>query len=173
MAAVDLSAVIPGALGVSIDIASGAEVDALGKSIAGKLPPDLHPQVIPLDASSAVPAGGAAPLVLNLSGPKRGKIWSVRKLVLVGTDTVSAVANVTGSVYATMGGRGGYAVTDIEYTGLTVPSSTLFSSGQLTVRGGNELLVVLFGAGVVAGQPFTVSGSALEIDDDPRWLAIF
>src|SRR5581483_6248897 len=97
MASVDFSAVIPGALGARIDIASGAEVAQLGQSLA---PPDLHPQLLPLDKSGE----SATPLVLRLGGPKLGKIWSVRKIVVTGSDDHTAVASVAGAIYVTGGG---------------------------------------------------------------------
>ena len=170
MAHVDLAAVIPGAISAELDIATGREVKEHADRILEHLSTDLHPQVINIDKSGQLASGASAPLVIPLGGPATGKIWSIRKIVVCGSDDHTTVANVLCAIYVTRA-QNGYGLTDLEVTSLAAPSTTTFGRHELTVAGPQaKLLAVLTGSGVVSTQSFLIQATAVEADDKPEWL---
>lgn len=173
MAHVDLAAVIPGAISAELDIATGAEVKEHADRIIDHLPKDLHPQIINIDQSGQLPAGGVAPLVIPMGGPATGRIWSVRKVIVTGTDDHTQIMNAACALYISRAQfQGAPALTDLEVTGLLAPSTTTFGRHELTVTGPQaKLIALLSGTGVVALQQFLVQATIVEVDDDPSWLS--
>lgn len=173
MADVDLSVMIPNAVSMEIDIATGAEVKAHADRILGQLGPDLHAIV---RWPTGQKNGNAANAVgIDLGGPAMGKIWEVRKLVVVGADDHTAIAAAQVAFYVTRQKAGTAQVpplTDIELVGLTVPSYTTLPRLQLQMTHQAVLIAWLTGAGVVAGASFTVKATVVEVDDDPRYLQV-
>jgi hypothetical protein len=89
---------------VQLDIASGADVAAMGAALQSNLQPDLHAQVRwPIKQGMLGQSGfpSAAPLILDLGGPVTGKLWELRKLVIVGSDDRTVVPSVNAAIYVT------------------------------------------------------------------------
>lgn len=141
------------------------------------------PLVRPIEFSgtvNAAQAGLATPTAYFAfaDNPNTGRMWSVRKLVVVATGAgpfSSALANVTAALFITQGGistLAGQKPSDIDcdQTSFTVPTTQFFSTHQLWVRGGEWAVMGFQGSGVTSGVQFWGRMRVIEIDDDPRFL---
>lgn len=117
--------------------------------------------------------------------PQVGRLWSVRKVVVlssgtggaaVGTDPfAAALSNVTAAIFTTgqpvQGEPGqGPPLIDADQVNFTIPATQFYSTHQIWVRGNEWLVVGVQGSGVVAGLNIYGHARVIEIDDDPAFL---
>ncbi|HJS94522.1 MAG TPA: hypothetical protein VJ741_09675 [Solirubrobacteraceae bacterium] len=141
-------------------------VDQLRKAIA------LPVNVRTLVQQATTPTGVSAPFLIKLGGPSVAVIWDVRSVVLVGADDHTAVANVTGAVYAGQLNAQGVVLPDLRWPGLTVPSAQTFNA-QVVAQTNQQLYVALSGSGLSAGQSYLVTAVVIEVqvEDAPRYFS--
>lgn len=181
MARVDLAVHIPGAMG-EIDIATGDEVKQKVQEALGNRWEDTgHPVGKRSTFSGTVNAQQGTNQIAYFGfdiHPQQGRLWSVRKLVIMGPSgnarpfSTTALANVTAAVYASAQPVQATPVPDIDaaVTGLTIPTTQFFGPHQLTIRGQLWLSIGIQGTGVTQNLQVMGHMDGIEIDDDPRFL---
>lgn len=143
-------------------------VDDLRKTLGIVLPVNVRPLV----KAMTTPSGVTAPFLIGLGGPTDPVVWDVRSVILVGADDHTAVANVTGAVYAGQQNASGVVLTDLKWPGLAVPGAQTFNA-QVPVWTRQVLYVALSGSGLAQNQPYTVTAVVIEvqIEDAPRYFS--
>jgi len=128
---------------------------------------------------NAAQAGLATPTAFFpfATGPVTGRLWSVRKLVVLATTAgpfASALANVTAALFISQQGSAlpaqGLPAIDCDQTSFTIPNTQFYSTHQAWIRGGEWPILGVQGSGVTASVGFFARMRVLEIDDDPRFL---
>lgn len=128
------------ALGAEVDIASSAEVAAVGASLGDKLDSLLgrDPRPIYDDIAKAGQPATGFQCLINLGGPASGRVWDLRQLVLTGGDDSNAYSVVTA---VAAGGAAAGSVASlpagVAITGFDVEFATTAApvSGDVTVTG--------------------------------------
>jgi hypothetical protein len=132
---------------------------------------------------SAAQAALATPTAYFAFSPPRpftGRLWSVRKVVILATGAgpfAAALANVTAVIFVTGQPVAGLAnvgqdapAIDADVTNVAIPTTQFFAPNQLGIRGTDSLVIGVQGIGVTAG--FQVWGHArlIEVDDSPEFI---
>lgn len=151
-------------LGGTLDIASGAEVAALGTSIDNKLEslmrrdPKPIMRTIPSNPIQGLSAGG--PVYANLGGPASGKVWYIRQLLAVLADPFTSQGVATVNAAAAAG------------SSLTLPPGAVLTGLNITSAGAAAAPVT--GAVTIAGGTggtqttqyvFTANGTVVALPE--------
>lgn len=157
---------------MNVKLAAGVEVDLATKGDLQQLKDDLQGSGLPIlprriyQAATVPTPFSAGSFLMEVDHPETPVIWDLRKLVILGADDHTAVANVSAAVYVgSAAPNGQVSLLDCAWQGMTLPSSNTFNAQCLI--GHHERLFVLFaGTGLVAGQQLVVVGQVIEVPND-------
>jgi hypothetical protein len=170
--------------GVSIDLATRADLAAAHERLAGQLP-GLVEADYEIKPAYAVTGTPTKPLLLDFGAPPAGLLWLVEFVSVWGVDptgngSVAAIANVSGALFV-----GRILVPDAiatptiqaEHDRVAVPAFAVPSAfeppGRVFVRYPDRLYALLSGSGLAAGASvYHATAGVLKATDTRRVIAV-
>lgn len=155
-------------LGAEVDIASGDELASGVETLRGDIRGVGKPKRImrPLSASTA---GGFMPKIQGdvaqvvIGRPSAGRIWVVTRLVVMGSDDNSALANLVGAVY--IGDDSNVGLTQCVRHGQAMPFTTTENEHAYIVHDRETLFLNVTATGAVTATQIVVNALVWEYRD--------
>lgn len=169
-----------GAIGVGLDIGEAslgalfdikASLDGMEKELHGLLDAEVAYQQlgpVQLQLRGSGVSGSSGNLAFGVGGPKYGRLWEIRRLIIGGLTYATTVAGSVQIFVSSVSGAEtarGLNLADLVDQAASLPSKAFYSTGQIVLRHPQELHIVIVSP--TATTQYIVGGSGFDIPDRP------
>lgn len=159
------------ALGGTVDVATTEEMNDAITGLQGHIDNKLAKlksdrwtwRTIQGSGASAFSSGGSIQIPLTPDRPATGKVWSLRRITVLGNDDHSTVTSLTAALYS--GDMYNVNLAQCIIPGQTMPYFQTFGNNSVPILSTDSLFVNIEATASVTYQQFVISASVQEWDD--------